>query len=111
MAAEALPKDAILDGHKSRPGPEDDPWGSDSRQKIARASQDRGRGASRFRWHRGGGTPSEIDKPLTLVRDWSTDSRYDSRESKGDQAEPFPMAGEAIVTRAAKRILDGHHGY
>lgn len=103
-AAEALPKDAILDGEKSRPGPEDDPGDRNVRQKIARASHDRGRGASRFRWHRGGGCPSEIVELFTLVRDWSTDSRYDQKESRDDQSDPFLTAVKAIVTWAEKRV-------
>ena len=93
------------------PGPEDDPGDRNVRQKITRASHDRGRGVGRFRGHRGGGCPSEIDKPLAVVSDWSTDSRYDPKESKDDQADPFPMAGKTIVTWAEKRVSDGHQSH
>jgi hypothetical protein len=48
---------------------------------------------------------------LAVESDWSTDSRYDQKESKDDPADPFPMAGKAVVTWAEKRVSDGHQSH
>lgn len=52
----------------------------------------------------GGGVPSDVAKRFALVRDWSTDLRYDPRESKDDEADPFLKAVEDIITWAEGRV-------
>lgn len=59
---------------------------------------------TRYLVRQGGGLPSEIVQLFTLVSDWSTDLRYDPRESKDDEADPFLTAVNGIITWAERRV-------
>jgi hypothetical protein len=53
---------------------------------------------------RGARFPPETAKLFTLVSDWSTNLRYDPRESKNAEAERFLSAVEGIIAWAKGRL-------
>lgn len=53
---------------------------------------------------RGAGFPPDTAKLFSLVSDWSTDLRYDPRESRTTEAERFLSAVEGIIAWAKGRL-------
>jgi len=52
----------------------------------------------------GAGFPADIAKRFAMVSDWSTDLRYDPREAKDDEAEPFIAAVKDIIQWSEGRV-------
>jgi hypothetical protein len=59
---------------------------------------------SLYRKRSGAGFPSGVAKRFAMVSTWSTDLRYDPREAKVIEAEPFLGAVKEIIAWADERV-------
>lgn len=71
----------------------------------------RGSRAHDFQWlrdkyllNRGSRFPPNVSEAFTLVKDWSTDMRYQPESLKRDEAESFLTAAEIIIDWADERF-------